>query len=182
VDFLFSLASGGITGILGSLVTGVMGYFKQKELNAHSIALKELDLKAISMQIESKKEIAEIQKDGLVTTAELGVMKQSMQSQDMVSTEKTRNNLFYAPFFIFIDLVRSSIRPALTIYLIILTTFIYHDLQLVIDNSKLPFTQEEASGLITYIIQSLIYLTTTVVLWWFGTRLKENLINTSNKK
>ena len=70
-----------------------------------------------------------------------------------------------------LDLVRGLVRPGLTVYLCFVTTVVYLQARGLLVAS--PLTPEQAVGMVNQIIATVLYLTTTCVLWWFGTRSKQ---------
>ena len=71
-----------------------------------------------------------------------------------------------------LDFLRGSIRPAMTIYLVILTTFMYW--KMVDLSAGIEFDPTQAWEVVQLIVSTMLYLTSTAVLWWFGTRNKRN--------
>ena len=72
-----------------------------------------------------------------------------------------------------VDFIRGITRPALTIYLCALTTMIYLEVQKVIlAAGGQPISHEQAYLLILKIIETVMFLTTMAVGWWFATRAK----------
>jgi len=72
---------------------------------------------------------------------------------------------------VLLDLFRGVVRPALTVYLCVLTTMIYYQARILIDREDLD--PEQALQIEHLIVGTILYLTTTCVLWWFGTRNKQ---------
>lgn len=171
IDFLASLLSGGLTGIVGSLATGLMSYFKQKEINRHTIEMRKLDMQLAQMQIDSEKDIANIDKEKAIETEEVKAFRTSMSDTTLYAGETIRNHRVWGVFYMLLDFIRGGLRPVMTIYLVVLTTYIYNDLQAMLGQQAIPV--EEAIEIVRYIINAIVYLTMTVILWWFGTRLKE---------
>jgi hypothetical protein len=70
-----------------------------------------------------------------------------------------------------LDVVRGLVRPGLTVYLCVLTTMIYLQARELIGKEDL--NPDQALALEGQIVNTILYLTTTCVLWWFGTRNKQ---------
>jgi hypothetical protein len=68
---------------------------------------------------------------------------------------------------------RGIVRPALTVYLCVLTTYVWLQVHQVLD--KQPLSGSEALQIWQLIVGTILYLTTTCVLWWFGTRNKQQV-------
>lgn len=193
LEILGSVLTGGVTGLLGSAITGVMGYFKQKEINKQTLALKQLDMDMRQMDIEAGKQLAEINRDRElngktieaerdVEVGEIELMKRSMETPDMISGAKIRNNVWFAPFFVMLDILRAGIRPVLTIYLVVLVTWIYGDMQAVMAKLGDGFSADKAEELIQYIVYSILFTTQMVISWWFGSRIKSGMFEQPSLK
>ena len=65
-----------------------------------------------------------------------------------------------------LDVLRGVVRPGLTIYLCVLTTQIYNELASQVG----PLTADQRYETTKLIVGTILYLFTTVTLWWFGTR------------
>jgi hypothetical protein len=74
---------------------------------------------------------------------------------------------------VLVDALRGIVRPGLTVYLCAITTLIYSDAQLLLNKAQ-GMTATEALDLTKMVVGTVLYLTTTCVLWWFGTRNKQS--------
>jgi len=172
LSILGSLVSGGLTGILGTALTGILSYFKRKEENKLTIALKkeeretmklksDLDLKKISLLSETK--LAGIQEQ------QAAAIKKESYANDKATYASSRAR--DSKWLVFVDFLRGIIRPTLTIYLIILTTFVYMEASDIV--SAIGYERFEAAkaiAIVEEITATILYLTTTCVSWYFGNR------------
>jgi hypothetical protein len=69
---------------------------------------------------------------------------------------------------VLLDFVRGIVRPGLTIYLCAITTLIYVEARTIM--AGVSFATADAMRVHDLIVNTIMYLTTTCVLWWFGTR------------
>ena len=70
-----------------------------------------------------------------------------------------------------VDVVRGFTRPALTLYTIGLTTYMFIWIQNIVAKMGLEqFTPTEIKNLTMQIVGAVLYLTTVSFVWWFGTR------------
>src|SRR5262249_44371924 len=74
---------------------------------------------------------------------------------------------------ILLDLFRGVVRPALTVYLCAISTLIYLQARELIGKENL--STDQALQIEHLIVGTILYLTTTCVLWWFGTRNKQQV-------
>src|SRR5258706_4250216 len=66
------------------------------------------------------------------------------------------------------DVFRGLVRPALTVYLCALTTYVWWQVRQLLQVEELePSTVLEVWKMV---VGTILYLTTTCILWWFGTR------------
>jgi hypothetical protein len=182
-----AIFSGGATGIIGVVAQRYADY-KNKQLDmqlenqrhANAVALREVDAKimaqeaaakiqVVSLENEGKVNVANIEKDAQEQAADAAAFAKSYDLEPKLynSGALTKNQNW---FMVLLDVFRGSIRPLLTLYLCVLTTLIYFQARGLLAQEDLDV--ERAMALNDYIVHSILYLTTTIVLWWFGTRNK----------
>ena len=71
---------------------------------------------------------------------------------------------------IVMDVIRGVIRPGLTVYLCVLTTIVYFQAVRLLLSVGIQMDVSRAMKLTELVVGTILYLTTTCVLWWFGTR------------
>jgi hypothetical protein len=179
LGFLSSAAFGGVTGLAGVAVNKVSDYFTQKQRNAFDLAMKDKDI-AVA-QIESAKEIA-IARDTNMTNRELA---EEATLQASYAGDKAQYfsgmDISGLPGFIrggvaflltLVDFIRGMTRPGITLYMCVLTTLMYKQMTGLVSAAGGGFTPGDAAKIIFLIVDSVIYLTTVCVTWWFGSRPK----------
>lgn len=155
---LEALLSGGLTGIAGSLVSNVTGYFKAKQDHAQAmdvakVTLKqgELDhkyaLQQIAAEAKHKNDQLSIEADRDLGVAEYAALSESYKSQDSYTGD---NKLL-----VIAEFVNKITRPTLTFALVFLTTAIYFD---------------SADDVQSVIARAVVAMTATVISWWFCDR------------
>lgn len=169
-----AIFSGGATGLIGVAIQRFADY-KNKKLD---------------IQIEKERretEIAKRRADAEIMQAEYaGKLKVSQEegatSRDVAETNAFAQTLFKEPerysqgtfttgqqwVLVVLDALRGSVRPLLTIYLCALTTYVWVQVRTLVASENL----DTAAALEVWkmVVQNILYLTTTVTLWWFGTR------------
>jgi len=188
---LMSIFSGGATGLLGVIF---QRYFdmkaKQQELEVvkmnlqNSLDLKRLDIEQAGQEWKFRTEIA-----GKEAAAKIDVATQDRFAREVDAD----SNLLQASFaadrasfltadvlksggrlvrwaMAFVDFVRGLIRPGLTIYLVVLAHLMYNDSHKMLVERGSQLTTTELQALSLQIVGTLLYLATTAVVWWFGTR------------
>jgi hypothetical protein len=162
---LSSLLSGGVTGILGSVVSNVTDFFEQRRKNQHELELRKLDIKEMEKEYEYRKDVT-AQK----TQAEAQAISYEHDSRSYTSGMKIKSPWLKAPL-VLVDLVRGLVRPALTVFLIALVWMTFLKVQQVIDAAGMEAIKpQKALGIYASVVDMILYLASTAVTWWFGTR------------
>lgn len=174
IEILTSILGGGVTGLLGK---GLERYFDHKakklemELNnqkfAHEAAMRKADAEIMAQEWAQRTKIAEVEASAKVEVEDAKAFAISLQSEP----EKYYDGKYsktQAWLMVILDFCRGFIRIGLTTYLCILTTLIYLKAsQWVSLDTILPTM---AYDLVSMIINTILYLTTTAILWQFGSR------------
>lgn len=170
-----SILAGGATGIFGVVVQR-WADFKNKQLDieinkskfAHEIEMRRVDAEILAQEWAGRLSVAETEAAGRSDVAESQAFAQSFNEPAMYSANvKASKNQGWV--LVALDFIRGVVRPGLTVYLCILTTLIYMQAYSLIGGELPP---ADALPLVKMIVGTVLYLTTTCVLWWFGTRNK----------
>lgn len=174
---ILSIVSGGATGLIGSVASGIFAY-KSKKLDIdlqrdkfnNEIALKKVDAEIMAQEWAARTKVADIEATAKVEAEDAKAFSAALTSEPQrysVGNLSAKQNWL----MVLLDFLRGIIRPGLTLYLCAITTVIY------IKASKLMSVDFVLPGmaydLLTQIVNTILYLTTTCVLFWFGTRNKE---------
>lgn len=170
-----SVLGGGVTGILGVVVQRIADY-KNKQLDLqlnsqkqeHEIALKRIDAEIMAHEWASRTSIASTEASTQMDVAESQAFAASFNEPVKYSSE-VKPTPAQGWMFVLLDFIRGIVRPGLTIYLCVLTTLIYMESRSLMGGSVDPM---EASKLLHEVVGTVLYLTTTCLLWWFGVRNK----------
>ncbi len=173
--FLGSLLSGGVTGLLGVAIQRIADY-KNKQLDLelsrqkfeNDLALKKVDSEIMAQEWASRTKVAQVEEQGVEQAADAKAFSASFNEPVRYSDGPKSNAQGW--LLVILDTIRGLVRPCLTVYLCILTTLIYREARDLLDGTSL--TPSEALELTQLVIRTILYLTTTCVLWWFGTRNK----------
>ncbi len=168
-----SVVSGGVTGVIGSAITGVMDY-KNKQLQyKHELDMERAARETMEAEWAQRAKVAEIEGQTKVETAELEAFSESIRSDKAtyssgIAFDKLKGGWLYALLMVLVDFLRGIIRPASTILFIAMTFVMYFSLK----------ARTEAAGsdpkalmdLYSQVVTVTLYLATTTVCWWFGAR------------
>ncbi len=147
-----AILTGGATGLLGTVFSGVFDYFKQKQRNQHTLAMMMEERKTMELEIHGRERVAVIEAESAQDIAASKTFAASYQS-DQAHYSKGDH-----PALVWVDVTRGLIRPILTVALVALV-------------AKFYFTADVESQ--HHIVATVLYITTAAVLWWFGTRVKQ---------
>lgn len=178
LESLIAVMSGGATGLLGSLISDVTGYFKGKSEQKHEIALKELDIKVLEAETKASIKVAESEMErtaqeaaARINEAELGAFIQAQRSDadviEALGTLKETSKLLNVAAFI-----RTMIRPTLTIYLCVVSTMMYVDARNSLERVDLKEVSAQTLKVYGDTSGNVLYLTSAAVMFWFGQRKK----------
>jgi len=155
LDLIFD---GGVVGLLGSVVSNVFSYFKNRQEHKQSIEIKKLDLVSnkndhlyVMQQIKAeagfKLQQITVEADRELSISEYKALSDSYKA-DHTYTGNSRL-LLWAEFF------KNITRPLLTFVLVLLTAGIYWKSSGVIEDD---------------IARAVIVMTATALSWWFADR------------
>jgi len=160
LDSIMAVLGGGATGVIGSLATHVTDYFKQKEANKHELAMANLHIQERQMEFDQQTKVVSIEAEKDMNLS----AEQSFQAS--YAADKASYGIW------FVDFIRGLVRPALTVYLIVLANMILAKI-VFLEAAMHAMNQDQIYTLVSDIINAIMYLTTTAVLWWFGSRTKK---------
>lgn len=145
MDLIFSVLTGGATGILGSVLGKAFNfvdmYVEEKKAageHTRTIEMHRLQAELRADELENERAIVEEQSAGAARVASYGMMTGVEVPYPWVAA------------------ILRLMRPVLTIMLVCITWYIYA--------STDDLAQQET------IIQSVVFLSSTSILWWFGDR------------
>lgn len=184
-----SVLSGGATGLLGVVFGKVADYFKLKqelevvrENHKHDVEMKNADAAIMREEWAQRTKIAQIEGEAKVGAADAEAfgksfsMEPTRYSEGMKPAEGGKWAKAFQNFgwftMVLVDAVRAVVRPGLTLYLAWITTQMYERAGAtlaVIQTDPLAHAAAMDS-VYQQIVYTLLYLFTTCVTWWFGTR------------
>lgn len=180
LGFITSILTGGATGLLGVALQRVFDWLKVgQEIKLrqidhdHEEKMRRVDIEMLNAEWEHRAKVAEIETQGKVDAEEAKAFAKSFASEPQLYSAKVTPTTIQGYILIFLDLVRGLVRPGLTLYLCIITTMMYLEVMALVKLYGMVMNAETAMSLMDKIISTILYLTTTCVLWWFGTRNKQ---------
>jgi len=174
-----SILTGGATGLLGVVAQRIFdAWNKKQELDKlkaqwdHDAVMKDKDAAIMAAEWASRTQIAVTEANAAKDVAESGAFAESLKAQSVRYSGGKLTGAFATGCLVLLDVVSGLVRPLLTIYLCALTTYIWLQVRGLLSSEGLSTT--DALALWHTVIDTILYLTTTCVLWWFGTRNKQS--------
>lgn len=138
-----SLLSGGALGVFGAVGSGVLDYFKTKERNKQELA------------------VISAQKDLILAQADSATLLETIKMMG-ASYENDKATYVGAGF---VDTVRGLLRPAVTVYLVAITTGLA-----VWAFRRVGLEQAVVAEIAKFAVYTCLDLTGLCVAWYFGAR------------
>lgn len=176
-ELLSSVLGGGVTGLLGAVVTKWSDYKTKKleieasrERFAHEVAMRKVDAELMAQEFAARVKVAETEAAGREAVADAEAFKTALTNEPKRYSDADKVTVGQNWAFVVLDLIRGSVRPLLTVYLCAITTMVYMQARALIGPGGAAIPADEAVGLLRLIVNTVLYLTSSAVLFWFGTR------------
>jgi len=181
-SLLSTIFAGGATGLIG-VAFKMFGDYKNRQLDLQlakqqgelELAKRDKDAAIMREEWAGRTAVAKTEGDAQASVAKDQAFAESYKSESTRYADSAWLALLpawarvVAAFLMFLlDFVRGGVRPALVIYLCVLTTLIFYEARALLDEQ--PLTPEIGARLVLLIISTLLYLFTTCVTWYFGVR------------
>jgi len=177
--FFSSILSGGATGLIGIIIQRWADY-KNKKLDieasrerfSHERDMRKVDAEIMAQEWAARTKVAEIEVAGKIDVADSEAFAASF-NEPVRYSDGVKPTAGQGWMLIVLDFIRGIVRPGLTVYLCVLTTLIYLHARTLIGKEGAILSSDQAVDLVKLIVGTVLYLATTCVLWWFGTRNKQ---------
>ena len=168
LSLIGSSFGGGLLGVFGTFIKAKAEY-KNKELDyQHSLDIHRADMESMRLEAKLKVDEIQLQNQGRLSLANVEA-ERAKDVGDVNIRQASYNNDKSSYGIIFIDSVRGLMRPIITTYLLILMSYIAYKINSIVGGlNGLPAL--EIWTLYHELIIAIIFLTTTTITWWFGTR------------
>lgn len=179
-----NVVSGGATGLLGVIVQrGADIWNKKQEIERqrlqweHDRDMRRIDGELLDKEWNHKAAIAMTEADAARDVQAGKAFEESQRreaqrySEGMAAPKGGKVAKFFAAvgwlLMVILDFARGAVIPGLTIYLCALTTLVYMQARELLGGDNLDAVM--ALAISKQIVDTILYLTTTCVLWHFGT-------------
>lgn len=182
-SFLTSLIGGGALGVIGNMITSFVNYKMKGQEMSHDIQKMKLEKEIMLAEKEANIQVARAETEGKIAIAEVEALKESYKEAFKPSLESaTLNRLLSSKWtawagtlisflFAIADFMTKMARPAITYYLIgassWVTMLVY---QVLVASDQKVITASKAADLFDAIVTTMLFLTVSVVSWWFCDR------------
>ena len=170
LESLGAILSGGVTGLIGSAITSYTDLKKQKMLLAHKEVMERLSFDMMKLEAESKIKVVEVETEGKISVADAQLLAESYKADRATYSTEGKRNVVVEFLLGLVDVCRGSVRPLLTYYFTVLISIQFF--RFFSSYSELNTSPEVLGEMLNKITITILYVGTTVVLWWFGTRNK----------
>lgn len=171
IGILGSLFSGASLGIIGSAVSKVADLVKRHQDRKHELALKRLDLEMMDKEHAYLERRAEMEGEVRLEESADGLVAASLRADRATYSAGHEMGAWAVGLLVLVDFVRGMIRPLLTVFLIWLVWDTRAEVMGVLHATGFEgMSPERALGLYGMLLELIIFLTSTCVTWWFGSR------------
>jgi hypothetical protein len=173
---------GVVTGLVGNITTSYFNMKAQKQKNQHELAMVEAESKAMIAETEANIRVSEVNLQQELERADAEIYKESQKqgqqkALDSALLERLFANKWTLPVGVFlafllgiVDFLKQFMRPGLTGYLVVLTSWLTWEAAQIIRAKQELLSAAMAMELFNNVVNIIIYLTVSVVTWWFGDR------------
>lgn len=185
-----SVLSGGATGLLGVVMQRVFDWMhrgQDLELvrlnNAHALQLAQIDADKASRAAQAQENVAQLDADARMSVAQSDAQAREEEAAArllMASFQSDRAAYLDAAsqgqsrmarwLMAAVDFVRGIIRPGLTAFLVWETTVLLAWAREMVARNGVSMSLDQSHQLVMQIVETVLYLATVSVVWWFGTR------------
>lgn len=175
---LSSLLSGGLTGVIGSIVTNVSDYFEKRAKRKHQLEMRKLDLEEMDREYSFQKSMAAQEQEFKLDERSYDLQEKSYEHDAAAYSKGMQIEKWWLKaMMVFVDLVRGLVRPALTLFLIWLVWDTRAEVKAIMDAAGIQgngISPEKAVATYGLIVDMILYMASMTVCWWFGTRPKKD--------
>lgn len=164
-SLLSSSGMGAVVGMIGSYMTKKEERATLKLKLDHEYNMAEI--RAQEAEAEFKHEIALADKAVERAKVEGAIQKDIGELTAFTESLKEQTMQYGSGFA---DKLRAAMRPLITTYLLVLSTVLAINIFTLVGGLENGFSADELLALYKDVIAQLLFLTTTSVTWWFGSR------------
>lgn len=166
-DALGAVFTGGLTGILGSGLQFLGKYFSDRQDHKFQLEMRKVDMESTKLEAELAVRRAEQEAAATMALAEQASFDKSFDNDKATYSSNVTGMAQWV--LVSVDAIRGLVRPVLTLWLCYLTGRVYAQTMALTGGIK-SFDIAQLYIMLDNVINSILYIGSTVILWWFGTR------------
>jgi hypothetical protein len=176
-----AILSGGATGLIGVVAQRAFDAWnkaqdlkRERQQQEFELEKRDKDAAIMAQEWAARTRVAEVEAAGREAVADAQAFSASFSAEPARYAEGARpeGKVGALGWFleVVVDCVRGIIRPGLTLYLCWIATQMYVESKGTLEALKIVPDPASLVDVHKHIVFTLLYLFTTCVLWWFGTR------------
>lgn len=181
-ELLSSGVGGVFTGFIGTIVTSITNIKLQKLKNDHEIGMLKAETEAMQAETAANIQITETKVQGDLAMSESKTFHETVKQngKSIISDEmilklfESKWTAWLASLLVFllgtIKVLKAAIRPGVTIYLMMITTWVTWQAYQIVQLQQDAISATDALNMYNQNTSVVIYMTVTCVTWWFGDR------------
>lgn len=180
LEALSSLANGGLFGFIGAGIqkfadfqTEKLRIAAKKDEYLHELNMKEADAKIMAQEWAARTQIVSTETEGKIETKRFEAMEEAIKAEGARFSEGVKPTVKQAWLLFILDWIRGAVRPAISYYLIGLTTAMWWHVHKIVQAYGQVLPVQQAVDLETEIIKMVLSMTSGCISFWFLTRSKD---------
>lgn len=165
LSILTSSGLGGILGVVGSWLTKREERENLKLKFQHDVKMAEIREREAKLEFDHELALADKEIERAETE---GQIQQDILSAEAFKTSLQEQAKTYG--IKFVDAIRGLMRPLITVYLLAIGTYLTVKIGMLVGGVEEAFQPEELITMYRDVIAQIMFLVTTAVTWWFGSR------------
>ena len=194
---------GGVTGLIGNAFTTWFKYKNAKMEHTHKEKMVSLETSAMIQEAQMQIRVTKSRIEGEIELADAAAFttSQKVGSEklfhekwiDMIMEAGKQSKwtgwiykilgTMIAAAFAFVDWLNAAMRPTLTLYLVLGSSYITYLAWQIMQQAGLDtMTATQAVGIFSQVTSTVIYLAVSAVTWWFGDRTMSKFLQKQGAK
>ena len=177
LSIIGSIFAGGATGLLGVVFQRAFDWLHEREVlkqkqadQQFELEKRKIDIQVTQAEWAGRTRVAETEAGAAKDVAESQAFAASLLKEPERYSSADRLTPGQNWLLVILDFLRGIVRPGLTLYLCALTTYIWWQVRQLISTEDLD--PDAVLEIWKMVVNTILYLTTTCILWWFGVRNK----------
>jgi hypothetical protein len=177
ISIFSSLASGGILGAIGSGITNLFDFLKQKQANKQALEVRKLEIAVTDKRHEHELTLAGMKQTMDLQKGADKIQAASYGTDRATYTDTKSANWVSQILLTTVDVLRGLVRPAMTGYMVWEVHVLRSSVEAILTNSGVTLiSAPQALAIYGDIVNMILFLASASFSWWFGTRIKNKAV------